>query len=214
MPHAQSLAKTQSRKSRSAILKVAERLFAQQGFQCTTLRQIAAKSGANGALVSYYFGGKEGLWDAVLEDKLKTLQKILSPMAQKTGKITLSELQELVRGLFRYVREDQSFHLLAQRTLLEEPAQKKRIAANLWLPFHLQLTELVRRASGGKLSAEEATLRAHVISGLVQKYGNMLCFYYDEISEIQNPDALLASLENYVIESLLPQICAAEILHS
>jgi AcrR family transcriptional regulator len=186
---------------------VAEKLFAKQGFQATTLRQISAKSGANGALVSYYFGGKEGLWDAVLEEKLESLDLLLAPMIKKSGTVSLFELQELMRGLFAYVRNDQSFHRLALRTLLEDPALKKRITANLWHPFHERLTALVRRASASRFSTKEAELRAHVISGLVQKYGNLLCFYYDDISDQQGPDAVLVRLENYAIEELLPEIC-------
>ncbi|MGE3262375.1 MAG: TetR/AcrR family transcriptional regulator [Bacteriovoracia bacterium] len=213
MAQVQPLAKSQSRKSRSTILRVAEKLFAKQGFQATTLRQISAKSGANGALVSYYFGGKEGLWDAVLDEKLDSLDELLAPPSKKAGPLSLKDVQELVRGLFAFVRNDQSFHLLAQRTLLEEPALKKRITANLWHPFHDRLTALVQRASGYRLSANEARLRAHVISGLVQKYGNLLCFYYDELSVTQEPDEMLAQLEAYVIEGLLPEICSAHTRH-
>ncbi|MGZ3693475.1 MAG: TetR/AcrR family transcriptional regulator [Bdellovibrionota bacterium] len=202
-----SAEKSQTRKSRSAILRVAEKLFAKQGFRATTLRQISAKSGANGALVSYYFGGKEGLWEAVLSDKLESLDSLLSPITKKPGLVSLADLQEIMRGLFAYVREDQCFHQLALRTLLEDPALKKRITANLWHPFHERLTSLVHRASAGSFTMDEAELRAHVISGLVQKYGNLLCFYYDDISDSDEPEAVLARLESYVINELLPSIC-------
>lgn len=208
MPQVQTLLKTQTRKSRSTILRAAEKLFANQGFQATTLRQISAKSGANGALVSYYFGGKEGLWDAVLEEKLGTLDDILSPTTNKAGKVKLGDLQSLMRGLFAFVRKDQGFHRLALRTLLEDPTLKKRITANLWHPFHDRLTALVKRASEDRLSVEEAQLRAHVLSGLVQKYGNLLCFYFDSAAQKAETDSTLARLEAYTLENLLPEICA------
>lgn len=199
---------TSSRKSRSAILRVAEKLFAKQGFQATTLRQIASKSGANGALVSYYFGNKEGLWDAVLEEKLASLHSLFKPFASSNDRVSLADLQNILRGLFAFVRDDQSFHLLAQRTLLEDSLLKKRITANLWRPFHEELTKLVRRASGNRYSQPEAMLRAHVISGMVQKYGSLLCFFYNDIAG--EPDELLAQLENYAVNELLPEICRDE----
>jgi AcrR family transcriptional regulator len=195
--------KAAGRKSRAAILRVAETLFAKQGYQATTLRQISARSGANGALVAYYFGNKEGLWDAVLEEKVASLDALFAPLQDKTHPTSLSDLQEVVRGLFAFVRKDQSFHLLAQRTLLEDRALKNRIAANLWRPFHEQLAHLIHQVSGA--AHEEAKLRAHVISAQVQKYGNILCFYYDDLP--QDPDTLLARIEEYVVNDLVPTIC-------
>lgn len=47
------------------ILMVAERLFADHGFHGVTLRQIAAVAGVPLALVGYYFGRKQDLFDAV-----------------------------------------------------------------------------------------------------------------------------------------------------
>nr|WP_243735275.1 TetR family transcriptional regulator [Paenibacillus turpanensis] len=49
------------------ILLAAKKLFAQNGFGETSVRQICEEAGANLALVSYYFGGKEGLFQALFE---------------------------------------------------------------------------------------------------------------------------------------------------
>lgn len=48
------------------ILDSARTLFAEQGFASTSLRQIAEAAEVDTALVSYYFGSKAGLFDAVL----------------------------------------------------------------------------------------------------------------------------------------------------
>ncbi|NIK78680.1 AcrR family transcriptional regulator [Paenibacillus castaneae] len=49
------------------ILLAAKKLFAQQGFEKTTIRQICEVAGANVALVSYHFGGKENMFGALFE---------------------------------------------------------------------------------------------------------------------------------------------------
>lgn len=49
------------------ILKSAKRLFAKQGFEGTSVRQICEEAGANVALVSYHFGGKEKVFQAIFE---------------------------------------------------------------------------------------------------------------------------------------------------
>jgi len=52
--------------TRDEILAAARRLFAQRGFQGTTMRGIAAEAGVNAALVHHYYGNKEQLLIAAM----------------------------------------------------------------------------------------------------------------------------------------------------
>jgi AcrR family transcriptional regulator len=52
--------------TRDLILDAAEALFAEQGFDSTTIKQIGARAGGNPALIYYYFGSKDTLYRAVL----------------------------------------------------------------------------------------------------------------------------------------------------
>ncbi len=51
--------------TRQALLDAARTLFAERGYDRTTLRQVAERAGVDAALVARYFGGKEGLFLAV-----------------------------------------------------------------------------------------------------------------------------------------------------
>ncbi|WP_438444510.1 TetR family transcriptional regulator [Gorillibacterium sp. sgz5001074] len=53
------------------LLEAAKRLFAKQGFDATSVRQICVEAGANVALVSYHFGGKEQLFRAIYEQYIR-----------------------------------------------------------------------------------------------------------------------------------------------
>ena len=53
--------------TRNQILDAAERLFAAQGFDGTTVKQIGRAAGVNSALLYYYFEDKERLYHSVLE---------------------------------------------------------------------------------------------------------------------------------------------------
>lgn len=52
--------------ARKRLLDVATKLFAQNGLEGTSVRDIAKAADLNISLVSYYFGGKEGLYKAVI----------------------------------------------------------------------------------------------------------------------------------------------------
>jgi AcrR family transcriptional regulator len=54
--------------ARARLLQAGLRLFAEKGFDATTTREIASESGLNVSLISYYFGGKEGLYRKAIED--------------------------------------------------------------------------------------------------------------------------------------------------
>lgn len=61
--------------TRDRLLDTAERLFAQQGLDATSLRHITAEAGVNLAAVHYHFGSKEALVRAVFARRLGPLNK-------------------------------------------------------------------------------------------------------------------------------------------
>ena len=64
--------------TKSAILDSALELFATAGYDATSTRQIAQKSGANLSAISYHFGGKEGLYKAVFARCFSFVEDILT----------------------------------------------------------------------------------------------------------------------------------------
>ena len=60
--------------TRDEILAAARALFAQRGFQDTTMRAIAAEAGVNAALVHHYYGNKEQLLVAAMNLPLNPVE--------------------------------------------------------------------------------------------------------------------------------------------
>lgn len=52
------------------LLQAATALFADEGYDRVSIRKIADAAGVNSAMISYYFGGKQGLYDAVIKTQL------------------------------------------------------------------------------------------------------------------------------------------------
>jgi AcrR family transcriptional regulator len=53
--------------TRAALLRAAVALFAERGYDRTSLRDVAAAADLDVALVAYHFGGKDGLFAAAME---------------------------------------------------------------------------------------------------------------------------------------------------
>ncbi len=70
--------------TRDLLLTAAKRVFAEQGFDGATVKALADAAGVNVSLVSYYFGGKEGLYKTCLEqfgrERMATCERILKPV--------------------------------------------------------------------------------------------------------------------------------------
>jgi AcrR family transcriptional regulator len=68
-----------------AIIDTAEKLFSRNGFEGTSVRDIAHEAGINVAMISYYFGSKEKLMEAIFERKTSYLKvKIENLIDNKT----------------------------------------------------------------------------------------------------------------------------------
>jgi AcrR family transcriptional regulator len=55
------------RRTEACILQEARRLFAEEGFERSTIRAVARRTGVDPALVMQYFGSKEGLFTAAMK---------------------------------------------------------------------------------------------------------------------------------------------------
>lgn len=74
--------------TRADILAAATRLFATQGYQATSLRQVAEAVGVDVALIPYYFRNKEGLFAAALElpiDPTQIIEAMFEPGLDGVG---------------------------------------------------------------------------------------------------------------------------------
>lgn len=61
---------------RENIIASAIPLFAAKGLNGVSVRELASASGVNLSMISYYFGGKEGLYAAILTEQFAILGKL------------------------------------------------------------------------------------------------------------------------------------------
>ncbi len=63
--------KQKDENSKSRILEAATTLFAQKGFDGTSIREICKRANVNLCMISYYWGGKQELYRGIIENLLE-----------------------------------------------------------------------------------------------------------------------------------------------
>ena len=81
------------------ILQIAEKRFAEKGFDGTSVRDIAHDAGVNIAMISYYFGSKEKMLEALILSRLSDLRLELLNLAA----LEVSPLEKINRLIEIYV---------------------------------------------------------------------------------------------------------------
>ena len=68
-------ARRDAERTRSELLAVATEVFAEDGFSGARVDEIAARTRTTKRMIYYYFGGKEGLYRAVLEEAYRGIRE-------------------------------------------------------------------------------------------------------------------------------------------
>jgi AcrR family transcriptional regulator len=89
---------------RAEIIAAAIRVLSRDGLAETTTRKIAAEAGLNQATLRYYFGSKDDLLFAVLQDMMRMTREITFE-STRMGKGVRETLSESIRAFWTHVEE-------------------------------------------------------------------------------------------------------------
>jgi AcrR family transcriptional regulator len=135
--------------TRERILKAAERLFAERGYDGTSIRAIVARAHVNQAAINYHFEGKDGLYREVLRAAFRGLTEDQLAHAGEAGAMSREEaLAAFVRRQLRplLARDEASRHIriFNWETVRPTPVFRKLLSEEA-APFMGVATDLVRR---------------------------------------------------------------------
>ena len=130
-------------------MKAAERLFAESGYDGTSIRAIVSKAKVNQAAINYHFEGKDGLYREVLRVAFRALTEHQLAHAQELKSMSREEaLSQFVRRQLQPLlgRDEYSRHM---RIFNWETVQPTTVFRNLVAeeaaPFFGLAGDLVRR---------------------------------------------------------------------
>jgi AcrR family transcriptional regulator len=98
------------------LLEAAEELFAEHGYEGTSTRMLAKKAGVNVAMVSYYFGSKEKLFEALVEDRAGNLREKLLEL-QDDNISPVKKIEMVIDYYVDRIFTNRRFHLILHREI-------------------------------------------------------------------------------------------------
>jgi len=135
--------------TRERIMKAAERLFAERGYDATSIRAIVAKARVNQAAINYHFDGKDGLYREVLRTAFRALtEQQLDHADEMKAMSREAALAEFIRRQLRPLlgRDEYSRHMrILNWETVRPTAVFRKLLSEEAAPFMGLAVELVRR---------------------------------------------------------------------
>jgi AcrR family transcriptional regulator len=128
------------------IISAAMKLFAQKGFEGTSVREIAAGADVNPAMISYYFGSKEKLFENLVEYKAGFLKGVFEELIINTSLSQIDKLYVVIDSYIdRMFRSPQFHHLLHRELSLDRRPQMKDAISEILLRNFVSVKTIVQQ---------------------------------------------------------------------
>jgi AcrR family transcriptional regulator len=147
---------------REHIMNIAIELFAQSGFEATSIRQLATKADVNIAMINYYFGSKEKLFEAILEHKAQYMRARIELIVSDKSMSEIQKIDQIIEDYVHRFLSQPDFHKVMQQELLV--SQRENMHQNI-IDLFLKNTE-----------AFSAIIEKGVRKKIFRKVDPQLCF--------------------------------------
>jgi AcrR family transcriptional regulator len=166
--------------TRRRILDTALEVFATEGYEGASTRQLAERAGVNLPAIQYYFGSKEGLFRAVIDSIIERTETHMAPLAAEVQAALAdpaTSREALIELLCRMLEAFVSLvtggpHVEAKRQLfarseVEDTPGLEQLHDSGKCQVFKPCVELTARLFGRASDDEEAELRAMALLGQV-----------------------------------------------
>ena len=165
---------------REQLLETARELFAERGFEGTSVEEIAARAGVSKPVVYEHFGGKEGAYAVVVDRETKTLHTAIRDALSTPGAGSRELLERGAMALLRYIDErPDGFRILSRDPSRDPqaapvPGQPSGSFASILSDIAVQVEDLLA-AEFAKTGHDPqfAGLYAQALVGLVAQTGQL-----------------------------------------
>jgi len=168
--------KIRNQDTRTRLLQAAGEVFARHGFRKATVRMIVDRAHANIAAVRYYFGGKEGLYAAVLQYTFVTANQKYPPTRNLPQNAPpLLQLQTFIHTFLLRILDDgrPAWHgKLMIREITDPTPVLNQVIDEMFRPLYTRLINILGNFFEDNTNEEVIRLCAMSIMGQCLFYRN------------------------------------------
>lgn len=195
--------------TRDSILRAATKVFAKHGFAGGRVEQISQAARSYDRMIYYYFGSKEGLFIAVIEDAYKRFNDAESALEIDTAD-AVAALQAMIRFIWQYYQKNPEFiTLLNTENLMRGKHIGKSLRAREYSSPTIALTSRIL-AAGVAQGVFRADVAARDLYLMIAAMGYFYLSNRFTLSAFLGEDlgqpAALAHWEAFVIEAVMRNV--------
>ncbi|MBI3654455.1 MAG: TetR/AcrR family transcriptional regulator [Acidobacteria bacterium] len=159
--------KTDDPEARASILAAAEALFAAHGFAATSVRDIAQQAGVTSALLHYYFGNKQGLYRAILENAVAKIRALITQTADSREPVR-QRLTRFIEAEAAYILRHPNLARILLREMLEGGEELIKVFQKYSLNNYALLRGILRQGvKQGELRQLDIALAPISLMGMI-----------------------------------------------
>ena len=123
------------------ILTKSEELFATKSYEATTVRDIAEAAGVNLAMISYYFGSKEKLLEALFKERMSEARDRIETVVRNESLLPFQKMEIMIDQYVAKVANKPAFYRVM---LSEQVTNKNSVIMKLMKELKLSYATLIR----------------------------------------------------------------------
>ena len=119
------------------LMNIAIELFAEKGFEGSSIRDLAAKAEVNIAMVNYYFGSKDKLFEAMIAHKSSYMKERLDEISNNTETTEIQKIDAIIEVYVNRLISQHHYHRLIHQEIMLQ--QREDIHNKIIAMFHRNL---------------------------------------------------------------------------
>lgn len=122
-------------------------LFAEKGFEGCSIRDLATRAGVNVAMVNYYFGSKEKLFESMVAERASYTRGLLDEIANNPAYTDIEKIERIIDSYISKLFANRKFHrVLHQEMMLSHRETLQQSIVDHLYPNSLIIKNIIESA--------------------------------------------------------------------
>lgn len=153
------------------ILNMAMELFAEKGYEGSSIRDLAARAGVNVAMVNYYFGSKEKLFESLVEQKASYTRGVLDEIVKNTSLSYIGKIDAIIDTYVSRLFSHRTFHrVIHQEMMLDQRESLQQAIVDIIFPNTVKIRQILEEGmQQGEFKQVDSTMVIATIIGTINQ---------------------------------------------